>query len=131
VWAGLAPFSQTVWSLLRAPLPYKPSGKIWQKGEFGEIISMEKYTQLLLINHIWQSKNLTNLLTAMSYTSPIPNSTETDRQTDGLADGPGKQTDDLGIVISNGRFLVFAGQGAHNKDLTVWLDGARPADTCI
>jgi hypothetical protein len=41
---------------LRAPWPAKLSGKIWQKGEFGEIISTENYTQLLLIKHIWQGK---------------------------------------------------------------------------
>jgi hypothetical protein len=46
----------------------KPNNRILienlQKNEFSEFISMEKYTQILFIKHIWQKKDSTILPTA-------------------------------------------------------------------
>ncbi len=48
VLAGLAPSSQTIGSLLRTDRP--------AKCEFDEFTSIEKYTQILFIEHIRQSQ---------------------------------------------------------------------------
>jgi len=52
VLSGPAPFSQ---SLLRTPWPGKTQGKIQQKVSLGNSCQWKKYTQLLLIQLIWQS----------------------------------------------------------------------------
>jgi hypothetical protein len=54
VLAGLATYSQTIRSLLRNPWLPKLIRK--NKKKFGKFTSMEKWTQLLLTEWIWQSQ---------------------------------------------------------------------------
>ncbi len=51
---GIAPSSQIVGSLVENPLAGKAGKKNLSKNEFGDFTSMEKQTQLLLIEHVRQ-----------------------------------------------------------------------------
>ncbi len=55
LFTGLASSSQIVGSLFRNTWPAKRAKKL-AKGSFSEFSPMEKYTQLLLIERMWQSK---------------------------------------------------------------------------
>jgi hypothetical protein len=50
--------SSTVGYLLRTSWLALSARKMQQKSEFDELTSMEKYTQLLLIKHIWKSQKI-------------------------------------------------------------------------
>ncbi len=59
VLAGLAPSSQLVGSLLRAPLAGEADKKNLANSELSKLTSMEKYIQLLWPNAFDKVKNLT------------------------------------------------------------------------